>query len=136
MINDKLIDNSKDINFIIVKFDFNLRKNTRKNSKSILKTFWMFNNYTLKIDTIKDFIEHHITQKKLYKIDNLQCILNIYDINQNIRLKINKRYSIEQNINDYYILLEKVSCQKFDISLKDIHNDSNIRFLINEYYSI
>ena len=27
-----------------------------------------------------------------------------------------------------------VSKQKFNITLKELHNDSNIRFLINEYY--
>ncbi len=123
-----------DINFIVAKFDFRLNKSTRKNSKSTYKDFWIFNNYNLNINTIKQFIEYHILQKKIYKIDNLTCVLSIYDIDQNIRIKLEKRYSIEQCINDYYILLELISKQKFDISLKELHNDSNIKFLISEYY--
>lgn len=134
MINKKLIFEDRDINFIVAKFDFRLNKSIRKNSKSIYKDFWVFNNYNLTINTIKQFIEYHIIQKKIYKNDNLTCVLSIYDINQNIRIKLEKRYSIEQCINDYYILLELVSKQKFDFTLKELHNDSNIKFLINEYY--
>lgn len=134
MINKKLIFEDRGINFIVAKFDFRLNKSTRKNSKSTYKDFWMFNNYSLNINTIKQFIEYHIIQKKLYKNDNLTCVLSLYDINQNIRIKLEKRHSIEQYINDYYILLELVSKQKFNFTLKELHNDSNIRFLINEYY--
>lgn len=134
MINKKLIFKNRDINFIVAKFDFRLNKSTRKNSRSVSKTFWVFDNYSLNINTIKQFIEFHIIQKKLYKNDNLTCVLSVYDINQSIRMKLEKRHSIEQYINDYYILLELVSKQKFDFTLKELHNDSNIKFLISEYY--
>lgn len=123
-------NNKNDIKSVITLiFD----KSDRKNTKGGSKRFYFYNDYKLKINIIYDMIETFIKYNKIYKNGFSRNFYIILEGNKT-RLKTEKRYSIEQYINDLFEIIQYASGQTFDISLKELHNDSNIRFLINEYY--
>lgn len=112
------------------------KKSNRKNAKSEYKDYYIFKN-TTKNNIVKEFNASHILEilskiisykKRGYKVFNIRFNAN------NTFVTLNQRYSFEQYINDIFNIMELINGKEFYFTLNDLHNDSNIKFLINEFY--
>ena len=107
-------------------FYISLRKNNRKNSKSEFLTFTRFRDFN-----ISDIFE------VVALIENRK---NIFNTKTKVFFRFltfisSEKFSFEDNINDIYNVMNCLNDKKFDFTLNDLHNNSNIRFHINRYYN-
>ena len=105
----------------------NFKKSSRKNAKSISKKYYYSNDILLSVERLSDLVWNFISNKK-YKYTTIELF------KEPCILKSNIRYSIEQYINDLYIMIQLATDKKFDFTISDLYNNPNIKFLINEYY--
>ena len=111
-----------------------LYKSMRKNSKCIIINKKIFTNKNMiqNID-IYDILEKIINISKIYD-NKLIVSYSLYENGNNI-LKIPKKriFSLEQLINELITIINSINKDKNNI--KDIHNNKDIRYLINKYYN-
>lgn len=114
------------------------RKSGRKNAKSLEYYRQQWNDEhgaKFSLDTLYDltaFMASCSYQRYTVIYDSFNKLDAVH--NEYLRVACPERFSIEQAINDVYLLLKTLRPSDFTATLAQVHDDSNIRFLINQNY--
>lgn len=103
-------------------------KNGRSNSKWISKQWKKFDDAKFTLDDIYFMIEWVASQEYRYSYS-----INVWD-NENCTIPISAPMTIEQIINYLYYYTRYLNMKEHEFTLAELHNDPNIRYLINQYY--
>lgn len=111
-------------------------KSERKNAKSETRRFYIFKNSSSN-NIIKEFNHGHIREALwaiiMYNRKGYKNIFIRFN-NNNSFFQTKKQYSFEQYINQLFNIMELINGKEFYFTLNDLHNDSNIKYLIGQYY--